>query len=92
MILDCTILRKSTSRGFFCSTKVIWTLGSNTNTRGSCQGSITALAFQGSTHMLSASEDGTLAIWRTRDWECLKVLRGHKCVRGFAGFAFLSSC
>ena len=41
-------------------------------------GSITALEFHKDTHLVSASEDGTVAIFRTSDWECLKVLHGHK--------------
>lgn len=41
-------------------------------------GSISGLCFHGTTHMFSASEDGTICIWRTSDWECLKVLKGHK--------------
>ena len=44
------------------------------------EGSITALRFAGSSaaHMLSCSEDGTICVWRRRDWECLKTLRAHK--------------
>jgi protein MAK11 len=42
------------------------------------EGSITALDFYKSSHMLSGGEDGLLCIWRTRDWECLKVLKGHQ--------------
>ncbi|CAG8486005.1 5202_t:CDS:2 [Acaulospora colombiana] len=42
------------------------------------EGSITTLQFYGKSHMLSGSEDGTICIWRTRDWECLKTLKGHK--------------
>ncbi len=41
-------------------------------------GSITDLAFHGTTHLLSASEDSKICVWRTSDWECLKVLGGHK--------------
>ncbi|KAJ3082877.1 hypothetical protein HK102_001407 [Quaeritorhiza haematococci] len=42
-------------------------------------GSITCLKFFGPrTHLISASEDGSIAIFRTRDWELLKVLSGHK--------------
>jgi len=43
-------------------------------------GSITSLQFQDRTHLLSASDDGTICIWRTSDWECLKILKGHKWV------------
>lgn len=41
-------------------------------------GTINALQFFQSSHLLSASDDGTLAIYRTRDWEHLKTLQGHK--------------
>lgn len=41
------------------------------------QGSITSLQFHKGTHLISASEDGTLAIWRTKDWELMKDMRGH---------------
>src|SRR5271170_6347247 len=41
-------------------------------------GAITALQFYSRTHLLSASEDGTICIWRTRDWECMATMKGHK--------------
>ncbi|KAI9504164.1 60s ribosome biogenesis protein mak11 [Coemansia spiralis] len=41
------------------------------------KGSITSLCFHGHTHLLSASEDGAICIFRTKDWEPLKVLKGH---------------
>jgi len=41
-------------------------------------GSLTSLVFHKNTHLLSASEDGSICIWRTSDWECLKVLKAHK--------------
>ena len=35
--------------------------------------------------MLSGSEDGLVAIWRTKGWECLKSMKGHKgCVNSIA--------
>ncbi|KAI8049713.1 WD40-repeat-containing domain protein [Syncephalis plumigaleata] len=40
-------------------------------------GTITTLAFFNKTHMISTGEDGKLCIWRTKDWECLRVLKGH---------------
>jgi protein MAK11 len=43
-------------------------------------GSITTMRFYGVSHMLSGGEDGTICIWRTSDWECLKVLKGHRGV------------
>jgi protein MAK11 len=41
-------------------------------------GAITALQFYSKSHLLSASEDGTICIWRTRDWECMATMKGHK--------------
>jgi protein MAK11 len=41
-------------------------------------GAVTSLKFVGTTHLLSASEDGAVCIWRTSDWECLHILGGHK--------------
>ncbi|KII86061.1 hypothetical protein PLICRDRAFT_44519 [Plicaturopsis crispa FD-325 SS-3] len=40
-------------------------------------GSITHLTFPTRSHLLSASEDGTLALFRARDWAVLRSLRGH---------------
>ncbi|KAH7335500.1 WD40-repeat-containing domain protein [Rhizoctonia solani] len=42
------------------------------------QGSITHLSFPSRSHLLSASEDGTLALFSTRDWALLRTLKGHK--------------
>ncbi|XP_065670260.1 p21-activated protein kinase-interacting protein 1-like isoform X2 [Hydra vulgaris] len=41
-------------------------------------GSVTSINFFGSQHMLSASEDGTICIWKCKSWECEKVLKGHR--------------
>jgi protein MAK11 len=41
-------------------------------------GSITALQFAGRAHLLSASEDGALALFHARDWALLRTLAGHK--------------
>jgi WD40 repeat protein len=41
-------------------------------------GSITCLAFHKRSHLMTASEDGQIAIVRTSDWEVLKTLTGHK--------------
>ncbi|TPX71212.1 hypothetical protein SpCBS45565_g01279 [Spizellomyces sp. 'palustris'] len=41
-------------------------------------GSITCLRFFKKSHLITASEDGTIAIVRTQDWEVLKTLPGHK--------------
>lgn len=42
------------------------------------EATITALAFYGTSHLLSASEDGAIHVWDTSRWETLKVLHGHK--------------
>ncbi|KAF8519659.1 WD40-repeat-containing domain protein [Gautieria morchelliformis] len=42
------------------------------------EGSITYLTFPSRSHLLSASEDGTLCLFRARDWAVLRVLKGHK--------------
>lgn len=41
-------------------------------------GSITDLQFFAKSTLLSAAEDGDIVIWRTRDWEPLRTLKGHK--------------
>ncbi|KAG1824693.1 WD40-repeat-containing domain protein [Suillus subaureus] len=42
------------------------------------EGSITQLHFPSRSHLLSASEDGTLCLFRARDWVVLRALKGHK--------------
>ncbi|KAA1475491.1 WD40 repeat-like protein [Dentipellis sp. KUC8613] len=42
------------------------------------EGSITQLTFATRSHLLSVSEDGTLALFRTRDWAVLRTFKGHK--------------
>ncbi|KLO19291.1 WD40 repeat-like protein [Schizopora paradoxa] len=42
------------------------------------QGSITHLSFPTRSHLVSASEDGTICIFRARDWVLLRTLKGHK--------------
>ncbi|KAF8238138.1 WD40 repeat-like protein [Tricholoma matsutake] len=42
------------------------------------QGSITHLSFPSRSHLLSASEDGSLCLFRARDWSVLRALKGHK--------------
>ncbi|KAF9045755.1 WD40 repeat-like protein [Hymenopellis radicata] len=42
------------------------------------EGSITHLSFPSRSHLLSASEDGTLCLFRARDWAVLRALKGHK--------------
>lgn len=41
-------------------------------------GSITHLSFPTRSHLLSASDDGTICLYHTRDWALLATLRGHK--------------
>lgn len=41
-------------------------------------GSITHLSFPSRSHLLSASEDGTLCLFHARDWAVLRTLKGHK--------------
>lgn len=41
-------------------------------------GSITTLLFPSRSHLVSASEDGTIGIFHARDWSVLRTLRGHK--------------
>ncbi|WFD29941.1 Protein mak11 [Malassezia sp. CBS 17886] len=41
------------------------------------EGTITSLSFPSRTFMLSTSEDGTINLYRTRDWSLLRTLRGH---------------
>lgn len=41
-------------------------------------GSIKALDFYESTHLISAADDGLLVVHRTKDWECMEVLKKHK--------------
>ena len=50
---------------------------SHTN-QPSCLGSITHLTFPSRSHLISASEDGTLCLFRARDWAVLRSLKGHK--------------
>jgi len=42
------------------------------------EGSITDLQFPSRSHLLSASEDGSLCLFRARDWSVLRSLKGHK--------------
>lgn len=41
------------------------------------EGTITSLSFPSRTFLLSTSEDGTMNLYRTRDWALLRTLRGH---------------
>ncbi|PCH44568.1 WD40 repeat-like protein [Wolfiporia cocos MD-104 SS10] len=42
------------------------------------EGSITHLEFPSRSHLLSASEDGSLCLFHARDWSVLRTLKGHK--------------
>ncbi|KAF8489911.1 WD40-repeat-containing domain protein [Russula emetica] len=42
------------------------------------EGSITHLTFPSRSHLISSSEDGTLCVFRARDWAVLRSLKGHK--------------
>ncbi|EIN06262.1 WD40 repeat-like protein [Punctularia strigosozonata HHB-11173 SS5] len=42
------------------------------------EGSITHLSFPSRSHLLSASEDGSLCLFRARDWAVLRSMKGHK--------------
>lgn len=42
------------------------------------EGSITCVEFYQGSHVFTGSEDGTICIFDTNSWECLKTLRGHK--------------
>ncbi|KZT25344.1 WD40 repeat-like protein [Neolentinus lepideus HHB14362 ss-1] len=42
------------------------------------EGSITQLTFPSRSHLMSASEDGILSLFHTRDWAVLRTLKGHK--------------
>ena len=40
-------------------------------------GTVTDLCFCGSKHFASASADGTILLWRLKEWTCVHVLGGH---------------
>lgn len=41
-------------------------------------GTVNSIVFFGNNHMFSASEDGTISLWKTKNWEMMKTLKGHK--------------
>lgn len=42
------------------------------------EGTVNCLQFFDNHHLFSASEDGSICIWKTGGWNCLKTLIGHK--------------
>jgi len=46
--------------------------------RGMVKGSITYLDFPTRSHLVSASDDGTICLFHARDWAVLRILKGHK--------------
>ncbi|CAI9726809.1 p21-activated protein kinase-interacting protein 1-like [Octopus vulgaris] len=42
------------------------------------EGSLTHLQFHQGSHLFTCSEDGTMCLFQTVTWECLRVFRGHK--------------
>lgn len=57
----------------------VWDLRKRKEVGGLSQhvGSITALTFPTKAHLLSASEDSTISLFRTKDWALLRSLKGH---------------
>ncbi|GFO37103.1 P21-activated protein kinase-interacting protein 1-like [Plakobranchus ocellatus] len=41
-------------------------------------GTVNSMIFYDNNHMFSASEDGTICLWKTKSWEMMKKLKGHK--------------
>jgi protein MAK11 len=41
-------------------------------------GTITSLCFASKSHMISTGSDGMICIWRIKDWEVIKSIKGHK--------------
>eukprot|EP01128_Nolandella_sp_AFSM9_P008520 TRINITY_DN5227_c0_g1_i1.p1 TRINITY_DN5227_c0_g1~~TRINITY_DN5227_c0_g1_i1.p1 ORF type:complete len:382 (-),score=92.64 TRINITY_DN5227_c0_g1_i1:176-1285(-) len=41
---------------------------------------LTCAHFFESSHLLSGDESGKICVFRSKDWECVKVLKGHKLV------------
>ncbi|KAG9018904.1 hypothetical protein FRB90_008485 [Tulasnella sp. 427] len=58
----------------------VWNLRQRKEVGGLFQhtGSITHLTFPSPHHLLSCSEDGTIVLYRTKDWAVLRVFKGHK--------------
>jgi len=46
---------------------------------------ITALEFFQNSHLISASADGQICIWRSKDWECIRSIKAHKeCINSIS--------
>ncbi|KAG8893725.1 hypothetical protein FRC01_013395, partial [Tulasnella sp. 417] len=58
----------------------VWNLRQRKEVGGLFQhtGSITHLTFPSPHHLLSCSEDGTIVLYRTKDWAVLRTFKGHK--------------
>ncbi|KIO17670.1 hypothetical protein M407DRAFT_227773, partial [Tulasnella calospora MUT 4182] len=58
----------------------VWNLRQKKEVGGLFQhtGSITHLTFPSPHHLLSCSEDGTIVLYRTKDWAVLREFKGHK--------------
>jgi len=41
-------------------------------------GTVNSIRFFGKGHMFSASDDGTICLWKSKNWELLRTLKGHK--------------
>lgn len=42
------------------------------------EGTITALEFHSTSHLISGAEDGIICVWDTRSWNLLSTMPGHK--------------
>lgn len=49
-------------------------------------GDITSLCFFSDKYLVSTSADGTLALFRTKDWSLLRKFKGHKVAQGPCNF------
>jgi protein MAK11 len=56
---------------------VLFVSGIVSKLRLSPAGTITSLVFPTRSHLLAASEDSTISLFRTRDWALLRSLKGH---------------
>ena len=47
-------------------------------------GAVSALAFAGTSHLLTGGDDGRIGLFRIKDWECLHVFKHKKVVKSLA--------